>query len=131
MDEDLEFKMLPHADGEQNRRVLWVVRGAAGATSFTIMRMPDYEGMRPMDDWVQLDDGWYMGIDLGYHHRFYDPAREYASLMVDCLALEGMPCYYEGSSLAAMTLAGAWRDANLNERVIKATLTAAYVGEFT
>lgn len=128
------FRMLPIRDEESGEHVstTWFLTGPEGATSFTINRLPlrddeQDDRLRELMEAVHTDAGWFYPSDLGRHHRL---PKEGYSPMEECYGLANGPCWYTGSTLAAQQLCTYWREAGLDDQVIRYALEEVYAYEF-
>jgi len=89
-------------------QTVWVAGNSQGAITFVIMKMPDIPIFRQGLEWglySRIGNDIYMGTDIGRHTTYpihsYD--REYGP-HGPCMFLDGLPCYYDGSGMAATEL---------------------------
>jgi hypothetical protein len=90
--------------GKSSVTIVFAVKGEKGAINFSI-----YSGWLPVfqkqDDigsysGIKFNSGSFMPADLGYHAK--EPQYEGQTVCQEsCLWLDGAPCYYDGSGLAA------------------------------
>lgn len=93
---DLMFYRQPMPNG-----IAWVGGNARGCIVFQVWRMPDK--VSDLYGMQKIGGKWWMGTDVGRHTA--RPVAEWDTKAHDgCEYLDGMPCYYDGSSLQALEL---------------------------
>jgi len=94
-------------------KIHFLLRGEIGATQFAIYTDWYPKGLQDAIHRKDADRGWFatqpLALDLGYHSR--TPRYKGQKSQGPCELLDGVPCYYDGSTGAAEPV----RDAMLEE----------------
>lgn len=105
---------------------VWMLLGPKGAVQFKAS--PDLSqeiAAKFYDLYSWIDGVAWTGWDLGYHSP--QPTFDGQEPISDsCEFLDGMPCYYDGSSLSAQELLADWASGDCDDEIIWRRLRSAY-----
>lgn len=92
-------------------------------------RIPGIDEHLAALDCIHTDGGWLMGTDVGYHHAIKPDDPENRMFFEDC-PLTSSPCWYDGSTLAAMEVLKQWEQAGYDDEVLYRYCEQQYYIEF-